>query len=241
MTAGPPNTAVNAAAPPGGCRPARERHRRDRQRHGNAGGERRFVDEMRYDHSDQRRYRVAADDRPRLRQRACRHREQKHGRRAHRRHQQRHMRAVAQHQAANGAGQRNADRRADTGDDALAERRAGKNGNKEAEGHGKLWNGSGWGYCSKLPAMGAGCRVGKSNQSGNTRIREITLRVAIAWPSLRHPASRDSRPAIPFSTGFIRAGSVQVAAATAARPRDRSAFRSSTSSSPICRRISGPS
>ena len=114
---------------------ARERHGGDGQCHRDAGGKGGFVDEMRHDHPDQCRYRVAADDRPWLRQRAGRHREQQHRRRPHRRHQQWHVRAVAEHQAADRAGQCNADRRADAGDEALAQRRSGKNGNKKAESH----------------------------------------------------------------------------------------------------------
>ncbi|WP_164894619.1 hypothetical protein, partial [Mesorhizobium sp. M7A.F.Ca.US.006.04.2.1] len=45
------------------------------------------------------------------------------------------VRAVAEHKAGDHTGECNADRRADTGDETLAQRRAGKNGNKKAESH----------------------------------------------------------------------------------------------------------
>lgn len=90
---------------------------------------------MHDDHADQCRYRVAADDRPGLRQGACRHREQQHRGCPHRRHKQWYMRTAAKRQAADRPRQRNADHGADASDNALAQGGAGENGNKKAKGH----------------------------------------------------------------------------------------------------------
>ena len=92
---------------------AQREHHADRDGDGERGRNDRVGDPGRAGDADRRRNEVAADDRPRLRQRACGDREQQHGGSAHRCDEQRQVRRRPEQQMHRPAGERNADERAE--------------------------------------------------------------------------------------------------------------------------------
>lgn len=110
---------------------AGERHGQDGKRHGKADGEHRIGDEGRNADAHQRRNGVAADDGPGLGQRAGGHGEKQHGRGADGGDDEGKMRIVAHGKTADEAGEADADQGPDAADQALLERGAGQDGNKQ--------------------------------------------------------------------------------------------------------------
>lgn len=102
-----------------------QRHDGDGRSHGNTSRKGRVGDQMGNGNAGEGRQRVAADDGPRLRQRACRNRKEQHGGCAERRHKQRKMFGGSRHPTGDEACQANADQRAERGNHPFPDIRSG--------------------------------------------------------------------------------------------------------------------
>ena len=85
------------------------------------------------------RNRIAADDRPWLRQRTGRHGKQQDGRSAHRRHDQRQVWSLPEQITADQTGQADTDQRADTGNEPLAQGGTGQDRYEHSKTAVRFW------------------------------------------------------------------------------------------------------
>lgn len=112
---------------------AGQRHGENGQRDRKPDGERRIGDEGRDRHADEGGNRVAADDGPGLGERTGGNGEEQDRGGADGRDDQREMRVVAHDEAADEAGEANADQGSEAADQAFLERGAGENGSEQPE------------------------------------------------------------------------------------------------------------